>query len=193
MAKKTLTKASGKTKNEVEKFPVTGFEKQVPELRKIDIQIADLMTKRSEIKEKIVKKVVQSRKHWEKKGKFYKTFTIQSADGVDATVLFKNTFSKVDSEQEPEMRKNLTDKVFNELYEVTEATSLKPKTDWKELRTVLGKRTDDFLKTTKHIGHKKEFMEKRAELRSEVTVEINKVLDEYTESVQATPDLRLKG
>lgn len=193
MAKKTLTKTNGKTKNEVEKFPIAGFEKKVPELRKIDQQIADLTEKRNTIKTEIIKKVVQNRKHWEKKGKFYKTFVIQSADGVDATVLFKNTFSKVDPSEEPEMRKTLTDKVFDELYVVTETVSLKPKTDWKELRTALGKKADEYLKTTKHIGHTSEFMERRAEMRADLKPEINKSLDEYTDSVQATPDLRLKG
>jgi hypothetical protein len=191
--KKSLTKANGKTKNEVEKFPVAGFEKKVPELRKIDEQIAALMEKRQSIREEITKKVTQSRKHWEKKGKFYKTFVIHSADGVDATVLFKNTFSKVDPEQEPEMRKNLTDAIFDALYEVVEVTALKAKPDWAALRTALGKAADDFLRTSKHIAHRKGFMEERAELRNDVSNEINKVLDEYTESVQATPDLRLKG
>ncbi|MGW8178476.1 MAG: hypothetical protein ACWGQW_06895 [bacterium] len=194
MAKKnSLTKANGKTKNEVEKFPVTGFEKTVPELRKIDTDIAALLKRRDELREKILDNVRKSRKHWEKKGKFYKTFVIQSADGVDAIVLFKNAFSKVDAEQEPEMREKLTDAIFDQLYEVVTVQALKSKPDWAELKKLLGKRADEFIKESKHISHRSEFMETRADLRNQVSTEINKVLDEYTESVQATPDLRLKG
>jgi hypothetical protein len=193
MAKNTLTKANGKVKNEVEKFPVAGFEKKIPELRQIDAQIEALMNKRNAIKEEILSKVVQSRKHWEKKGKFYKTFVIQSSDGVDAIVLFKNIFSKVDPSQETVMRQSLTDKVFDELYKVVKVTALKAKTDWQALRDILGKRADEFLAESKHIAHCDGFMEKRAELRSQVSAEINKVLDEYVESIQASPDLRLKG
>jgi len=192
MAKKQLNKSNGKSSKEVEKFPVTGFEKKVPELREIDKQIQELSERRNKIKEEILDKVVKNRRHWEKKGKFYKSFIIQSADGVDATVLFKNIFSKVDPEQEPEMRKHLTDAIFDELYEVTEITALKPKPKWDELKLILGKRVDDFIQTSKHISHRKDFMEKRAELRDKVSIEINKTLDEYTESVQASPDLRLK-
>lgn len=194
MAKKnTLTKANGKTKNEVEKFPVTGFEKTVPELRKIDSDIAELMTRREELRKKILDNVRKSRKHWEKKGKFYKTFVIQSADGVDAIVLFKNAFSKVDPDNEAEMREKLGDAVFDQLYSVIEVQALVNKPDWEELRKALGKRADEFIKKSKHIAHNKDFMETRADLRGQVSTEINKVLDEYTESVQATPDLRLKG
>jgi hypothetical protein len=73
-----------------------------------------------------------------------------------------------------------------------EVTALKPKPKWDELKMILGKRADDFLSTSKHIAHKKDFMERRAELRDKVSTEVNKTLDEYTQSVQATPDLRLK-
>lgn len=192
MAKKSLTKTNGKSKNEVEKFPVTGFEKEIPELRKIDGEIQALMEARNEIKARIIEKVVKSRRHWEKKGKFYKSFVIYSGDGVNATVLFKNIFSKVDPEQELEMRKLLTNSVFDELYDITEVTALKPKPKWDELKLILGKRASDFLQTSKHISHKKDFMERRADLRDKVSADINKTLDEYTESVQASPDLRLK-
>lgn len=194
MARKNqLTKANGRTKNEVEKFPVTGFEKAIPELRSIDDQIANLLERRNTLKEKILDNVRKSRKHWEKKGKFYKTFVIQSADGVNATVLFKNAFSKVDQNQEPEMREKLTDVIFEQLYEVVTVHALKSKPDWEELKKLLGKHADDFIRESKHIAHRKGFMEARADLRNQVSTEINKVLDEYTESVQATPDLRLKG
>lgn len=193
MAKNQLAKANGKAKVEVEKFPVTGFETTVPELRKIDEQIAHLTDQRNQKREEILKNVRKLRKHWEKKGKFYKTFIIQSKDGVSAVVLFKNAFSKVDSDMETEMREKLGDEVFNDLYEVVTVEALKRKPSWADLRKALGKRANEFIDKSKHISHRKEFMEMRADLRTQVSTEINKVLDEYTESVQATPDLRLKG
>lgn len=194
MAKKnTLTKTNGKTKKEVDKFPVMGYEKVIPRLRKIDADIMKLFEERKKLQETITTNVRKIRKHWEKKGKFYKTFVIQSADGVDATILFKNSFSKVDVDNEKEMREKLGDPVFNQLYEVVTVHALKNRIDWTELRKVLGNRSEEFVRASKHIAHKKGFMETRADLRNQVSTEVNKTLDEYTESVQAVPDLRLKG
>lgn len=194
MAKKNeLVKANGKTKKEVDKFPITGHEKRVVELFSIEDQLAKLMQRKNDLRKEILDHVQKTRKHWEKKGKTYKTFVIQGKDGHDAIVLFKNAFSKVDASQEPEMREKLTDAVFDELYEVMEVTALQSKPDWAELKKLLGKRADEFIKTSKHISHRKDFMEARTELRSKVSTEVNKVLDEYVQSVQATPDLRLKG
>jgi len=186
-----LTKLDGKKDNKVERFEVTGCEAKVVEIRGIDKQVEELQGKRTKLREVIIESVQKLRKAWEKKGKMYKSFTILSQDGVPATVLFKNAFSRIDPANELAMREALG-KYFDELYSKSTSTALRKNADIDELKKLLGARFAEFFDQQTFIDHKEGFMEKRADLRSEVTKPINDALDSYTKDMQAQPDLRMK-
>lgn len=190
--KTTLTLANGKTKQEVDKYEVDEFKDLVVTIREQDAKISALQETRNSMRQMIVDRVVLLKERAEKKGDLYKTFVIHSADDQPATVLFKNAFSKIGVENETQMRSDLGDEVFEELYERKESVSLKPKAKMDELRKKLGKDFEKFFNVNEHIAHQKNFMEKRASLRNKLSTKVNAELDNYTKQCQASPDLRMK-
>ena len=193
---KTTTKVKSlnldSSKSKTEKYTVSSLKAVVPQIRTLDGQMEKLVEQRDLMKKMILNTVKPLKEKEERAGHLYKTFIIESDDGVPATVLFKNAFSKIPADNEPEMRKNLGEH-FDELYEVTTQIALRRNVKWEDLRKVLGSKFDDFFGETKIISHKSDFMERRAELRGAAPKKVNDALDVYTKDCQATPDLRMKG
>lgn len=178
------------SKSKTEKYTVKGLEGVVPQIRKIDNDMAKMQEHRKAMKNMIINKVMPIKEKEEKAGRLYKTFIIESDDGAPATVLYKNAFSKIPISNEEQMRKELGD-YFNELYEITTQIAPRRGINWDKLRKVLDDKFDDFFGETRIIAHKKDFMERRAELRGEANKRVNDVLEQYTKDCQASPDLRV--
>lgn len=178
------------SKSKIEKYTVKGLEGVVPQIRKIDNDMAKMQEHRKAMKNMIINKVMPIKEKEEKAGRLYKTFIIESDDGAPATVLYKNAFSKIPISNEEQMRKELGD-YFNELYEITTQIAPRRGINWDKLRKVLDDKFDDFFGETRIIAHKKDFMERRAELRGEANKRVNDVLEQYTKDCQASPDLRV--
>lgn len=186
---KSLNLDSG-DKSKTEKYTVKGLEAVVPEVRKIDEQMLKLQEHRQSMKSMILNKVMPLKQKEEKAGRLYKTFVVESDDGVPAQVVFKNAFSKIPVENLEQMRKELGNN-FDELYEVTRTIAPRRGVNWDKLKKLLGSKFNDYFAETEVITHKKDFMERRAELREHVNKRTNDVLDQYTKDCQATPDLRV--
>ena len=180
----------GNGKSKTEKYTVKGLEKVVPQIREIDVDMVKLQKQRQVMKDMILNTVRPIKEKEERTGRLYKTFIIESNDGLAATVLYKNAFSKIPASNEEQMRKELKDH-FDELYDVTTQIAPRRGINWDKLKTLLGDKFEDYFGETKIISHKKDFMERRAEMRSEVNKRTNDVLDQYTKDCQATPDLRV--
>jgi hypothetical protein len=187
-----VTKATAKKSNKVEKFEVTGFEEKIARARRLQAEIEAKQAEIQEIRSDVTTKCDMYRKTWEKKGKFYKTFSINSADGTPASVVFKNQFSNIDISSEQEMRIVLGD-TFNELYEIKKTVALNRGYDSEMMKKLLGSRYHEFFTEQEVIVNRGGFLEKRAELRAGMEAKLNKKLDEYSSSMQAVPEFRLKG
>lgn len=180
------------SKSKTDKYTVSSLKGVVPQIREIDSQMTKLAELREFHKKSILNYVVPLKQKEEKEGRLFKSFIIESDDDIPAVVLFKNAFSKIPISNEPVMRENLGEH-FDELYEIDSQTALKSGVKLDELRMLLGKRFEDFFGESKYISHKKDFMERRAEMRGKVTKKVDEALDVYTKDTQATPDLRMKG
>lgn len=192
MVKKTQLTMSNGSKSEVEKYKLAGFEDLVVELRKRTKKIAELQEAQQADVSVVMNFVRTAKLKQEKEGRLYKTFVLESSDGVPAQIIFKNAFSKLPAENEEKMRELIGD-VFDRLYDKQTTSKIKPKADMEELRKILGERVGEFFKDDEVIVHQKEFMEKRAQLRKDCNAKVNKAIDDFTEQCQAKPDLRLKG
>jgi len=193
MAKRDIQLKILNGKNDtVEKYDLTGFEDMVPEFRKIDEEMEKLNSKREELRGMIMDRVRAIKQEEEERGILYKTFLVASSDGVPATVMFKNVFSKLDVENETIMRKVLGN-TFSELFKKDKSMSLKKSASLDALREALGDKADVFFETKEFIAFEKDFMEKRAALRKELKPAVNAQLDKWATDSQAKPDLRLKG
>ncbi|KKL17621.1 hypothetical protein LCGC14_2483770, partial [marine sediment metagenome] len=128
----------------------------------------------------------------EEKGGLYKSFAIASEDEQPAIVLYKNMFSKLDPDNEDELRKSLKDN-YDNLFEAQTDVKLKKNVDFDKLRALLGDKFDIFFSATKFISFKKNFMENRATARSKLNKRTNAMVDRWTVEHQSSPDLRMKG
>lgn len=191
MAKNTQLKTLD-SNNGVEKMEVPGFESLVPQIRKLDEQMEELANKRDMMKALIINTVRDMKQKAEVNGSLYKSFTILSEDGQNATILYKNQFSKLDPENEESMRKTLKDS-FETLFENAEDVTFKKNADTDVLRKLLGDKFEQFFSTKKYIKFCKDFMERRASLRPNLNKSTNALLDKWTSDNQASPDLRMKG
>ncbi len=190
MAKKTLKTLDDK--KGVEKMEVTGFESVVPQIRKIDTEMEELKNKRQQMKDLILNKVRSVKQTVEEKGGLYKSFSITSEDEQPAVVLYKNMFSKLDPDNEDELRKSLKDSYEN-LFEAQTDVKLKKDADTDKLKKLLGDNFSVFFSETEYIGFKKNFMENRASLRDKFNKRTNAMVDRWTVEHQSSPDLRMKG
>lgn len=193
MAKKDIQLKILSGKHETEKYEVTGFEALIPEIRKLDKELEELSKKRESIRDTMMNHIKVVKQNEEEKGALYKTFVIASTDGVPASVVFKNAFSKLGIDNEEVMRKFLGDEVFATLFRKEETLSLKSNVDLDALKKILGDKAEVFFETKKFIAFEKEFMEKRAALRKDLKPNVNAQLDKWAVEHQAKPDLRLKG
>jgi len=193
MAKRDIQLKILNGKNDtVEKYSLTGFEAMIPEIRKIDEEMESLNKKREEMRDMMMDRVRAIKQEEEERGILYKTFLVASADGIPATVMFKNVFSKLDVENEPVMRKVLGN-TFSELFRKDKSMVLKKTASLDALREALGDKADVFFETKEFIAFEKDFMEKRAALRKDLKPNINAQLDKWATDSQAKPDLRMKG
>jgi len=192
MSKKDVTLKLADGKSHVEKFEVTGFENLVPEIRKLDGEMDKLQQKRQDMRNILMNRVREIKKVEEGKGLLYKTFVIQSEDGVPANILFKNSFSKLDSENEDAMV-DVLGNTFHELFERNEVVVLKKNVNMDDVRKALGKNFDVFFEEKKFISFVKDFMERHMSMRRHLPKKINAMLDKWASENQASPDLRMKG
>jgi len=193
MAKKDIQLKILNGKNDtVEKYEVSDLKAVVPEIRKIDEEMKELSKKREALHDMIMDRVRAIRQDEEERGILYKTFIVDSTDGVPATVMFKNVFSKLDVENEPVMRKVLGD-VFDTLFKKDENMVLRKTASLDALREALGDKAEVFFETKEFISFEKDFMEKRAAIRKNLKPNVNAQLDKWMADNQAKPDLRLKG
>jgi len=190
--KKDLNLKTVEATEGVEKFEVTGFESVVPQIRKIDSEIEELLKRRQGMKDLILSRVKELKKSQEQEGCLYKSFVIVSDVDPQPVVLFKNQFKKLDLDNEEVMRKILNGK-FDELFEKSEDVKLKKKIDFDVLRKVLGDKFGTYFTDTEFIAFKDDFMELRAALRKKMGKKQNAVVDKWTADNQASPDLRMKG
>jgi hypothetical protein len=192
MAKKEIQLKTLNGKSETEKYEVTGFEALIPEIRNLDKEIEKLNEKRESMRDVMMNSIKNIKLVEEEKGILYKTFLVGSADGVPATVLFKNSFSKLDVENEEVMRKVLGD-LFDTLFTKESTMVMRKGVDMEALRKALGAAAETFFEKKEHIAFTKDFMEQRLPVRKTATKQINAQIDKWTSDCQAKPDLRMKG
>jgi hypothetical protein len=192
MAKKEIQLKTLNGKSETEKYEVTGFEALIPEIRKVDKEIEALDGKREAMRDAMMNRIRDIKLTEEEKGILYKTFIVNSADGIPATVLFKNSFSKLDVENEAVMRKMLGD-LFDTLYTKESSMQLRKGVDLDALRKALGPLAETYFEKKEYIAFAKDFMEQRLPIRKTADKKVNAQIDKWASDCQAKPDLRLKG
>ena len=173
-----------------EKEEITGFEETVVQLRKLDEQIEQLQQVRDGAYGFIMNSVGEAFKANCANGKLVKSYVIKSKDGVPATVLYKNAYSKLDAVNEEAMRKVLGE-FFDTFYSVDTDTKMKRDADIKKMKELLGDRFYDFFTDTKMITFTKEFMEKKMDMRDKLPKTVAVMLDEFAKQCQSKPDFRL--
>jgi hypothetical protein len=179
MAKKEIQLKTLNGKSETEKYEVTGFEALIPEIRNLDKELEKLNEKREAMRDVMMNRIKDIKLTEEEKGILYKTFIVSSADGVPATVLFKNAFSKLDVENEEIMRKVLGD-VFDTLFTKESSMQLRKGVDLEALRKALGTLADTYFEKKEYIAFAKDFMEQRLPLRKTADKKINAQIDKWT-------------
>ena len=184
-----LTSPTKKKKGK-DKLEVEGFEQLVVDMRQRNQEMESLKAEQALDNNNLTERVKELRIEAEKSGTVYTVALVHSADDVPAKVVFKNQFRPIDESHRPELKRHLG-KTYDALFDEVEVATLRDD-KLQELEKLLGNRFDEFFDKSTHIKPKKDYMERRGELRKTLSTKVNALLDMLIEQVQYKPQLTLK-
>ena len=190
-----LTKPGSEASSKSDKLAVTGFEMQAARVRELQMEIDSLETDLKTEKTELIEGVGAIRKASELAGDFHKTCSVASADEQAVLVIFQDKYSKIDTKHEPALRTHLSDSKYNELFRRGADIKLRSNTSLDALKALLGDKFEAFsnlVEVTEYLAPEREFMEKRATLRSSMTAEQNVAVDMVIDQCQYAPQVKVK-
>lgn len=139
----------------------------------------------------VEKAALSEREFTERSGGFCKTVDLRGTKG-SAHLTFGNRFCQISKADEKELKRDLGDRLFSELFTEKLEARIKPE-KVKDLIDLLGSEAKDYLDVQELLVPVSEFREKRFELRSELSDDLNSRLDEVIERIAAKPSLKVKS
>ena len=128
----------------------------------------------------------------EQGAEFTKSIVLQGTKG-EAMFVFANKFKSISDKDGKAISDTLGKRVFNQLFERRTVTAIRPEAvgDVLALLEQHGVDTAPFVTKSKAVVAKKDFRERRFELRSELSDEVNENVDLIVRKFAAKPSLKL--
>lgn len=185
------TKAKSK---KAEKLEMKGFEKDVARLRALQREIESNTADFKAGRKKLVRAAKDFRLQAEQSGSFHKTLILPSEDNNPALMCFQDKYSEINVIHEDVLREGLGEH-YDFLIQKGVNINVKSGTTLQELKSALGEeaftKLKNFIEVTEYLKPVPDFMERKASLSQQLSVQTKQVLEAIIDQVQYDPSFKL--
>lgn len=189
----TLTKQN-KAKSKP-KLTVRNLKDQAARIREIALAKESLEAEEKLLRAEILDSVKAERKSNEIKGNFFKAASVESADGIDISVVFQDKYRDVSVEHEEVLIEALGQE-YGSIFAKKCDIKTKPGLSLDKLKSILGDKMGAFeaaVEISEVLAPLSEnLMARRASLRPRLNKTMNDSIDQVLDQVQYAPQIRVK-